>query len=112
MRPLLPPCSRTSKPLLHKSQVPDGAGDKVLYDDPPNIFGLYVMELASCRPSGAENCELVSTVLGGKFLYPSICIVFPCQTENVIRYSNRVYLHSLPFVISNLVTRTLAIFLA
>jgi hypothetical protein len=74
MRPLLPPLSRTSKPLVHKFQVPGGPGDKIFCDDPLIFVGFTSWSLL-------EVTFLAPRSLNGFYFF--LTIVYPWLTHCV-----------------------------
>jgi len=83
MRPLLPPCSLTSKPPMHKSQLPGGPGDKILCDDLLIYLGLTSWSLLHV-PLKVSRILLWFLLFLENVCTLGLYIVFLCQTENVL----------------------------
>jgi len=74
MRPLLPPFSRTSKPLVHKFQMPGGPGDKVFYDDSLIFMGFTswsLLEVTILAPRSLRWFLLFLTIV---YPWPTHCV--------------------------------------
>ena len=112
MGPLLPSCSRRSKPLVHKSQVPGGPGDRNLYDDPLIFVGFTSRNLLQATYLAPRILRWFLLFFLDNLFTLDLYIVFLRQAENVFKYSNRVSLYCLSFIVSSVVTTKLAIFLA